>query len=66
LGVVESRCQLFQVAPGVPLPGLGRVEAIRREGDAWVVVTQKGLIMPVESRAAIPQRQSYPPYYRRY
>src|SRR4029079_8362546 len=44
--VVETRGELFQVAPGVPLPGLGRVEAVRREGHSWVVVTQKGLIMP--------------------
>jgi hypothetical protein len=30
------------------------------------VVTQKGLIMPGDSTAAIPQRQIYPPFYRRY
>jgi hypothetical protein len=64
--VVETRGELFQVAPGVPLPGLGRVEAVRREGNTWVVVTQKGLIMPGDSTAAIPQRPMYPPYYRRY
>jgi len=64
--VVETRGELFQVTPGVPLPGLGRVEAIRREGNSWVVVTQKGLIMPGDSTASIPQRPTYPPYYRRY
>jgi hypothetical protein len=64
--IVETRGELFQVGPGVPLPGLGRVEAVRREGSSWVVVTQKGLIMPGDSTAAIPQRQIYPPYYRRY
>src|SRR5690242_7122253 len=64
--IVETRGELFQVAPGVPLPGLGRVEAVRREGNTWVVVTQKGLIMPGDSTAAIPQRPMYPPYYRRY
>jgi len=64
--VVETRGELFQVVPGVPLPGLGRVEAIRRDGNSWVVVTQKGMIMPGDSTAAISQRPMYPPYYRRY
>ena len=66
MAVVETRGELFQVTPGVPLPGLGRVEAIRREGNSWVVVTQKGMIMPGDSTASIPQRPMYPPYYRRY
>jgi len=43
--LVEGRGELFDVVPGAPLPGLGRVEAIRRENGQWVVVTQKGLIV---------------------
>jgi hypothetical protein len=27
------------------MPGLGRVEAIRRQDGRWVVVTNKGLIV---------------------
>jgi hypothetical protein len=31
------------------LPGLGRVEAIKRQGGDWVVVTVRGIIAPVPS-----------------
>jgi hypothetical protein len=64
--IVESRGEFFQIAPGVPLPGLGRVEAIRREGDTVVVVTPKGLITSSQSTAAIRPRPAYQPYYRQY
>jgi hypothetical protein len=44
--MVESgRYGMFEVAPGAPLPGLGRVESVRRQDGRWVVVTPKGLIV---------------------
>jgi len=36
---------LFEVGPGAPLPGVGRVEAIERRAGEWVVVTSAGVIM---------------------
>jgi hypothetical protein len=45
LALVEGRNgRYFEVAPGMSLPGLGRVEAIERRGRQWVVVTSKGYI----------------------
>lgn len=64
--LVETRGEFFEIFPGVPLPGLGRVESIRREGDKWVVVTPKGLITSVESTAYTRSRPGGPPYYRPY
>jgi len=43
--MVESRYGIFEVGPGVPLPGVGKVEAVRRQDGRWVVVTPKGLIV---------------------
>lgn len=42
--LVESRYGIFEVGPGSRLPGVGRVQTIRREDGRWVVVTAKGLI----------------------
>ena len=43
--LIQSRVGgVMQVEPGDNLPGLGRVEAIRRQDGKWVVVTSKGLI----------------------
>ena len=42
--LVEGGGETYEVVPGAPLPGLGRVEAIRREGGRWIVVTPKGII----------------------
>ena len=36
---------VMEVEPGDNLPGLGRIEAIRRQDGHWVVVTSKGLIL---------------------
>ena len=36
--------RLFEVAPGSNIPGVGRVETIRRHEGQWVVVTPKGVI----------------------
>jgi len=43
--MVESRHGLFEAVPGAHLPGLGRVETIRRQDGRWVVVTPKGIIV---------------------
>ncbi len=36
---------VMEVEPGDNLPGLGRIESIRRQDGKWVVVTSKGLIV---------------------
>jgi hypothetical protein len=43
--LVEGRPGLIQVMPGDSLPGVGRVESIRREDGRWAVVTSRGLIV---------------------
>jgi hypothetical protein len=64
---VENRGELFAVAPGVPLPGLGRVETIRRDGSSLVVVTTKGLITENQTTAsARPRPRYYTPYWEPY
>src|SRR5262245_22343619 len=47
VALVEGRRGIIEVAPGFNLPGAGRVEEIRRQDGRWVVVTNKGLIVPV-------------------
>jgi hypothetical protein len=57
--IVESRDgTLFRVVPGSNVPGLGRVEAIKRENGKVVVVTAKGII----AASLEPRRPAY--YYR--
>jgi hypothetical protein len=43
--MVEGRSGLYEVGPGSTLPGIGRVEAVKRQDGRWVVVTGKGLIV---------------------
>jgi hypothetical protein len=43
--VIEGRQGIFEVYAGDPVPGLGRIDAIRRQDGHWVVVTSKGLIV---------------------
>ena len=43
--LIESRRGMYEVYAGDPIPGLGRVDAIRRQDGRWVVVTSKGLIV---------------------
>ena len=43
--LVEGRSGLYEVYAGDPIPGIGRVDAIRRQDGRWVVVTSKGLIV---------------------
>jgi hypothetical protein len=43
--LIQGRHGMFEVYAGDPVPGLGRVDAIRRQDGHWVVVTTKGLIV---------------------
>ena len=43
--LIEGRDGIYEVYAGDPIPGLGRVDAIRRQDGRWVVVTPKGLIV---------------------
>jgi hypothetical protein len=43
--LIEGRQGLYEVYAGDPVPGLGRVDAIRKQDGRWVVVTTKGLVM---------------------
>jgi len=45
MATVIGRQGIFDVIPGDPLPGVGRVDAIRRQDGRWVVVTSRGLIV---------------------
>jgi hypothetical protein len=59
--VVESRNgMLFEVGPGSNLPGLGRVETIRRENGRVVVVARNGII----TASSEPRRPPAPIPYR--
>ena len=43
--LIEGRRGMYEVYAGDPVPGLGRVDAIRKQDGRWVVVTSKGLIV---------------------
>jgi hypothetical protein len=43
--LIESRRGIFEVYAGDSIPGLGSIDAIRRQDGKWVVVTSKGLIV---------------------
>ncbi|MET4804100.1 hypothetical protein ABIA96_006704 [Bradyrhizobium sp. LB11.1] len=43
--LIEGRDGLYEVYAGDPIPGIGRVDAIRRQDGRWVVVTSKGMIV---------------------
>jgi hypothetical protein len=45
VALIESRRGIYEVYAGDPVPGVGRVDAIRRQDGRWVVVTTKGLIV---------------------
>jgi hypothetical protein len=44
--LIQGRAGIIQVVPGDNLPGLGRIEQVRRQDGHWVVVTSRGLIVP--------------------
>ena len=43
--LIQGRQGVFEIYAGDVVPGLGRVDAIRRQDGRWVVVTSKGLIV---------------------
>ena len=43
--LIENRRGSYEVYAGDTVPGLGRIDAIRRQDGHWVVVTSKGLIV---------------------
>jgi hypothetical protein len=44
--LIENRRGTYEVYAGDVIPGLGRIDAIRKQDGHWVVVTSKGLILP--------------------
>jgi hypothetical protein len=42
--LIEGRMGIIEVEQGDLVPGLGRVDAIRKQDGRWVVVTSRGLI----------------------
>src|SRR6185312_13557232 len=47
---VRSGRDIFGVAPGARLPGVGLVEEVRRQDGEWIVVTRRGLILAERER----------------
>jgi len=43
--LIEGRRGTYEVYAGDMIPGLGRIDAVRRQDGHWVVVTSKGLIV---------------------
>jgi hypothetical protein len=43
--VIEGRTGIYEVYAGDPVPGLGRIDAIRKQDGRWVVVTRRGLVV---------------------
>jgi hypothetical protein len=43
--LIEGRGGIYEVYAGDPVPGLGRIDAIRKQDGRWVVVTSRGLIV---------------------
>jgi len=46
--LVEGRYGIIEIEPGDHLPGVGRVEEIKRQDGHWVVVTARGLIVGLQ------------------
>jgi hypothetical protein len=43
--LIEGRTGIYEVYAGDPVPGLGRIDAIRKQDGRWVVVTSRGLVV---------------------
>jgi hypothetical protein len=43
--LIEGRQGIFEVYAGDLVPGLGRIDAVRRQDGHWVVVTNRGLVV---------------------
>jgi hypothetical protein len=44
--IQSPRNGILEVFPGDMLPGVGRIEGVKRQDGHWVVVTSRGLIVP--------------------
>lgn len=53
---VEGHGEIYEIGIGAPLPGLGPVQQIKRDGGRWVVTTPKGIIVSQRDR------RSFEPY----
>lgn len=47
---VQNRGEVFRVAIGATLPGLGPVQSVKREDGRWMVITPKGMIVSQRER----------------
>ena len=47
---VETHGEIYEAVLGAPLPGLGPVQTIKREGGRWMVVTPRGIIVSMRDR----------------
>ncbi|MBK5961091.1 hypothetical protein CCR97_23215 [Rhodoplanes elegans] len=45
IALIEGRYGLVEVETGDTLPGLGRIESIRKQDGRWLVVTSRGIIV---------------------
>lgn len=43
--LIQNRAGMIEVLPGDNLPGLGRIQQVRRQDGHWVVVTSRGQIV---------------------
>lgn len=53
---VQGHGRIFEVAIGTQLPGLGRVEQVKRQDGRWTVVTPKGVILSMSDRSTRDRR----------
>src|ERR1041385_467105 len=47
---VRGHGEIYEIGIGAPLPGLGPVQQIKRDGGHWVVTTPKGIIVSQRDR----------------
>jgi hypothetical protein len=43
--LLEGRDGVIEVEPGMVVPGLGRIESVKRQDGRWVVATSRGLVV---------------------
>jgi hypothetical protein len=43
--LIEGREGIIEVEPGITIPGLGRIEDIKKQDGRWTVFTSKGIIV---------------------
>jgi len=47
---LQGHGDVYRVSIGAPLPGLGRVEQVKRQDGRWMVLTTKGIIVSLHDR----------------